>query len=180
MTNFYGSQPQPPRGKKPNKLVIVLMILVGIVGVLLCCGSGIGLVTGADPDAKGLSVSTAEDAPAGSATAPAVKVKSKPTSAPPSKLTKATIQLTVKTTSKECFGSAGCIVQWQIKAGVTDSVHIEDPCDVTYEVRGLTETQTHTLTVKDDKTYEQDGYQSGQTSSSGKKLTAVVTEVECG
>jgi hypothetical protein len=82
------------------------------------------------------------------------------------------VQLTVK----DCFGSADCLVEWQIKAAIG-----VDPqeCQVTYEVHGLEDTQINTLDFHADGTYEQDSYQSGETSSGKKKLTAKVTDVEC-
>jgi hypothetical protein len=46
-------------------------------------------------------------------------------------------------------------------------------------VHGLEDTQTGTLNFHSDGTYEQDSYQSGDTSSSRKKLTAKVTDVDC-
>jgi hypothetical protein len=86
------------------------------------------------------------------------------------------IQLSVKVTKKECFGSAGCLVEWQIKAAI--GVEPQE-CQVTYEVHGLEDTQISTLDFHAEGTYEQDSYQSGDTSSSKKKLTAKVTDVEC-
>lgn len=176
MTNFYGSQPQSKK-RKPTGLIAALVILT--LGLLcLCGGLAMSAMSGDGDDTKGLSV-VETPAPPTSAR-PAAKGQPSPTAAPvQTKLTASAVKLTVKTTSKQCFASAGCLVEWTIKASVPDSVRITDACDVTYEVRGLTDTQTHTLTIKDDETYEQDGYQSGQTSSSSKKLTAKVTEVEC-
>lgn len=91
-------------------------------------------------------------------------------------LTAADIRLTVHITKKDCFGSAGCNVEYQIKAAI--GVPAQE-CKVTYDVHGLEDTQTGTLDFHADGTYEQDSYQAGQTTSSSKKLTAKVTDVEC-
>jgi hypothetical protein len=101
-----------------------------------------------------------------------------PTTAAAAPLTASDIKLTVKIKTKDCFGSAGCNVEYTIKAAITDAASPQD-CEVTYDVHGLEDTQTGTLSFHSDGTYEQDSYQSGETSSSGKKLTAKVTEVDC-
>lgn len=86
--------------------------------------------------------------------------------------------LSVKTLSKQCFGSAGCNVQYKIVVALTQRP--AENCDVTYEVRGLDDAQTATLTVQPDGTYSQDAMQFGQTPRSSSKLTARVVDVECG
>lgn len=93
-------------------------------------------------------------------------------------LTAADIQLTVKTKTKDCFGSAGCNIEYTIKAAIGRDVEAQE-CEVTYDVHGLEDIQTGTLDFHSDGTYEQDGYQSGETTSSKKKLTAKVTDVDC-
>jgi len=143
--------------------VIVLSALFAII-MLVLCGC---VVTAGDQDTDGAAVIGVPSTYA-----------NPPVSAP-QRFTAKSLQLTVKTKSKECFGSAGCVVEFTIKASVAPGVRLAESCDVTYEVHGLSQTQTHTLTVKSDKTYEQDAYQSGDTSGSDKKLTAKVTEVEC-
>jgi hypothetical protein len=174
----YGT-PTPPQRKKRTGLVAALVLL--ILGMLCLCG-GIVLASTGKSDDRGLTTVTESPEPSFTPPAsarPAAKSAPKPTSAPVATFSAKTLSLSVKITSKQCFGSAGCIVEWTIKGSVTPGTKIDGPCDVTYEVRGLTEAQTHTLTVNDDGTYEQDAYQSGQTPRSSAKLSAKVTEVEC-
>lgn len=89
MTNFYGSQPQPPVGKKPKPLVIIALIIFGVAALLCCAGALMSAIPGDDSDARGLSVvepspTAARDAsPAAAAKAspspmPAPKVKAPP------------------------------------------------------------------------------------------------------
>ena len=175
----YG-QPTPPQRKKRTGLVAALVILA--IGIVICClGVAISMLPNGRADDRGLSVVESPEpsfAPPASAK-PAAKSTPRPTPGPSQALSTKTLSLSVKITSKQCFGSAGCIVEWTVKGSVTPGTKIDGPCDVTYEVRGLTETQTHTMTVNDDGTYEQDVYQSGQTPRSSAKVTAKPTEVEC-
>jgi hypothetical protein len=89
------------------------------------------------------------------------------------------LKLTVKTTKKDCFGSAGCNVDYQIRLAVAEGTKLPDSCDVTYQVTGLEDPQTATLTLTSDGKYTQDDWQSGQTKHSNDILKAKVTEVEC-
>jgi hypothetical protein len=116
------------------------------------------------------AVGDSADTPASASAAP-VKVKAMP-------LTAADVKLAVKVTKKDCFGTAGCNVTYEIKV-TTDKTRIQsgDRYEVTYTVKGLQDDQIGTLTLKDDGTYEQDSYQFGQTKTAAAKLTAVVTDV---
>lgn len=88
------------------------------------------------------------------------------------------VALSVKTKEKKCFGSAGCNVVYEIKAGW--SRDLEEECEVTYEVKGFEDgAQVGTLTLRPDGKYEQDNYQYGSTTSSSKKLSVQATEVSC-
>jgi len=55
-------------------------------------------------------------------------------------LTKQDVKLSLKTTSKQCFGSAGCNVTVQVQAGVAASLQQALPpdgtWDVTYQITG--------------------------------------------
>lgn len=170
--------PQPPTPPKRNRGLVIALVFLSIAVSLLCCAGVMSGVFGDDkPSSKALIVPEATVSGADSASPTSAAPKA---AAAPQRPTAANVKLTVKTTSKECFGSAGCNVQWSIEATLARGVRVDDPCDVTYEVRGLTDVQIHTLRLLGGESYEQDGYQFGQTSSSSKKLTAKVTEVECG
>lgn len=147
-----------------------------LVGIIVLCAGMVGSISGSSqPDghsAVQLARPQAESVPAGT------KVTPKPSPTPSVGLTKSTIALTVKTTEKQCFGSAGCNVQYEIRAAIAVGVTPGD-CEVTYEVRGLQDAQIGTLTVLPSGRYTQDSYQSGQTSRASSKLKAVVTDIEC-
>jgi hypothetical protein len=107
------------------------------------------------------------------------------TTTPPAKaagtLTKADIKLTVKTTKKECFGSAGCNVQFLIQPTVDKSkLNSDQAWLITYEVSGVEDgPQVNSFTLKGDGTY--DSYEvvgSASTSSKNAKLAAKVTAIE--
>jgi len=175
----YG-EPTPPQRKKRTGLVAALVLL--FLGLACMCGGILISQAGGSDKGAPIVVETPERSP-GPASPAAVKSTPKstpkPTPGPSAKLSTSTLHLSVKITSKQCFGSAGCLVEWQIKGSVTPGTKIDGPCDVTYEVRGLTETQTATMTVNSDGTYEQDAYAAGQTPRSSSKVTARVAEVEC-
>lgn len=89
------------------------------------------------------------------------------------------LRLTVKVNKKDCFGDAGCNVEYQIKMAAAESVPAQD-CAITYQVDGLEDSQIGTLQLHADGKYEQESFQAGQISSSSRKLTAKVTSVDCG
>lgn len=168
----------PPRQPKANRslgvLIIVAVALVAVCVVLGC----IGVVTDdrADDD-KGLRL------PAAATTAPAVKGAPVPKAEPPKAraLEAGDIKISVKTTRKQCFGSAGCSLQYKIEASVDLDVLAATDKDwaVTYEVKGDEDgPQIGQLTLHPDGIYEQDSYQTASTTRNGVKLTAKVTDVE--
>lgn len=157
--------PPPPKKAIPRWLRVAFFIALAfcIAGVVAAIATN-----GSDNNSAGRSTAaTATQA----ATQPAA---THPATA--SKLAAANFSLTVHTTSKDCFGSAGCNVDYEIKATLSAPAA---ECSITYDVLGLEDTQTGTLQLHADGTYDQDSYQSGQTSTSSKKLTAKVTEVDC-
>lgn len=92
-------------------------------------------------------------------------------------LTKADVELTVKIMSKECFGSAGCNVTYQVVlASRKEKLEPGAKYDITYDIKGLKDDQTGTLVLEGDGMYRQ-REQIGSTKSSKDKLTAVVTDV---
>ncbi len=167
--------------KSGSKHPVALYIVIAIAVVALC---GIGVVVAAVAN-MGDDKGTALKAPAAGPT-PNVKAPAPaPTNAARSTLKPSDVELTVKVTDKDCFGSAGCNVQWEVKAAVPNGkdnklIAPGDTCSVTYRIRGLTDSSTGTLTINDDGTYNADPWNIGQTKKSSSKVTAEVTEVECG
>jgi hypothetical protein len=95
-------------------------------------------------------------------------------------LTTRDVKLTVKTTSKQCFGSAGCSVDWTIVPAVDTAKLGDRDVLITYEVRGVEDgPQIGSFTLGADGSYSSDEVKGfGQTKSKSAKLTAVATAVE--
>lgn len=161
--------PPPAKSVSGGKAVLVVVaVLVAFCGI----GSLVAMATSGD-DNRAATVATVPDR----GSVPVVEPPSPTLSAV---LLAADVKLTIKVTSKQCFGSAGCNVEFDVKAGWPESaVPRGTECDVTYELRGFTEPQTGTLTVRDDGQYLSDSFNFGQTAKRTSKVTARVTEVEC-
>jgi hypothetical protein len=87
-------------------------------------------------------------------------------------------ELTVKTLSKQCFGSAGCNVTYRIQAGWDGTYDPDKTYEVVYEVRGdESGPQTNNFTITGDE-YQVSQEEDASTRSSGVKLTARVISVE--
>lgn len=172
------AQPPQPRSNKPlGILLAVAAVIIGVCVVLGCIGVAGGVDDqGGDKDG-GLSVTT----PATNGD-PVPLAKPVPAGTPKAAILKAgDLKLAVKTTTKQCFGSAGCNVTFKIKLTVNGDVLANSNRDwaITYEVRGVEGgPQIAELTLHQDGTFEQDSYQFGQTPSRSTKLTAKVTDVE--
>lgn len=89
------------------------------------------------------------------------------------------LELTVKITSKKCFGSAGCNIEFITTAAVPAGDDLSADCDVTYQVTGLDDDYVNTMTVHADRTYDHDAIEFGSTSKSSAKIKAAVTSVTC-
>jgi hypothetical protein len=143
-----------------RKTTIAAFVAAALIAV--GCSSGGGDKNATDP------------APAGaSAQPPAAVVK-------PGTLTTRDVKLTVKTTSKQCFGSAGCSVDWTIVPAVDKAKLGDQEVLITYEVRGVEDgPQIDSFTLGSDGSYSSDEVKGfGQTKSKSAKLTAVATAVE--
>jgi hypothetical protein len=170
---YLANLPTPKRKKR-----IWPWIFGGLLVVLVAACSGLMLTAGPShpvvtPGAARASIAATSGLGTAPASASAAKAKS-------GTLTKSDLKLTVKTTKKDCFGSAGCNVEYQIKVAV-DGAKLRaagKTWDITYDVHGLQDTQTGTLTLNPDGTFTQEDLQMGQTSSSGKKLSATVTDLQ--
>lgn len=164
--------PEPSRAKRSRKLFWA-MTFAGIAATFFVCAGVTTAITSSPP--------SSDDSvpPAASAAAQIGTVSQTASPRIPDTLTPADMSLKVKTKSRECFGSAGCNVQFSVLLTLKKDPASAAPCDVTYEIRGLEDPQIHTLTVDDQGMYEQDSFQFGSTSSSRKALTAKITEVSC-
>lgn len=173
MTQPQSYNPSPAK-RKPSGAA-VFGIVVAALFVMCCSGVVIAIATHGSDDSS-QTLLTPE--PTFSSRAGSAPAKAAP--AARATLTAKDLALKVKLKSKQCFGSAGCNVEYTIDAALVGNPRIDGDCDVTYEVKGFSDgTQVHTLTITSPDDYEQDGYQAGSTSSSSKKLTAKVTDVVC-
>lgn len=175
--------PPPPTGPGKrswfarHKVLTGLLALVALLVVLGGIGAAIG---GQDPDPAGSKPITAATSSATST--PAATQETTPPPPPPvnsyGEPKASDFTLSVRTTSKECFGEAGCIVEYKVTAKY-DGPEL-DPSksyDVTYHVSGPEDGgQDDTFTVTGDS-YELPLEQSAQTPSSGTRLRVKVTGV---
>lgn len=170
-------QTPEPRRRQPNRALGVLLAVAAIV--LVGCGIAacVGLFNGADDRTAGLGEQLSVVNPSVTPT-PASTGGAKPAKRA---LEAADVKLGVKITDKQCFGSAGCVLEYKVEVDVpVDLLSASDrDWTVTYEVAGVTDgPQVATLTLHPDGTFEQDAYQSGQTPSRSTKLKAKATDVE--
>lgn len=94
------------------------------------------------------------------------------------------LELKIDVRDKECFGSAGCNIEFRLDGGVTDAVRArlasgDRSYEVRYEVSGFTDgKQVGTLEIAPDSSFVQDSFQFGQTPREGTKLKVRVIEVK--
>lgn len=84
----------------------------------------------------------------------------------------------VKIRTKECFGSAGCIVTYQIDPSYEGMADLKSGSyDITYKVTGANDPIINTMTLEDG-TFSFDQEEDTQTPSTSSVLKAKVTSVE--
>lgn len=163
--------PQPAAPKSAKKWPWVVAIITAFfMGFFIGLGAGAAGSGTADGTPPG-STSNGETAPEGSEVAD---------SEPEPELPKpADFKIRVKILEKQCFGSAGCLVTYQIDPTYEGTAETPDDrtISVIYEVRGGEDgPQINTFTITGD-TAEFDAEESISTTSSSQKLTAKATEV---
>jgi hypothetical protein len=168
--------PQPPATPKAprtftGRQVLAVAVVVGVIafGIGAAVGNGGGISSGT-PKAAGSASQSATTTTEVEVTTTAASTYDAPE---PSDF-----ELTVKTLSKQCFGSAGCNVTYRIQAGWDGTYDPAMTYEVVYEVRGdESGPQTNNFTITGDE-YEISQEESASTRSSGVKLTARVISVE--
>ena len=179
----FSSQASPEQKRTQNKKT--LKVVGGILGALVLTvivGSAIGggsktptaAATQAPTPSAADQASAAQAQADANAEAQAVADAAAAAAAPP---TKADFKLTVKTLSKNCFGSAGCNVTYRVVPtyiGTGDAKNLE----VTYEVLGGDSGATvATFTIDGAGTATYDSANTISTASSATVLKARVTDV---
>lgn len=184
MTHHHPFPPQPaqPPLQVPPPRRRAWPYVLGGLGVIVLIALCIGLVqgttngvssTGRPAQIVGTAAATATTATSGAGAVSAA-------GGPAANFGAQHVKLTVKTTSKECFGSAGCHVEWSIRLATKTGASIPDRCEITYEVTGPADgPQIGTLVLTADGQYTQDEYAFAQTPRSSTKLAAKVTDMEC-
>jgi hypothetical protein len=120
---------QRRRGRSPGRQVLAVAVVVGVIafGIGAAVGNGGGTSSGT-PNAAGSASQPASSTTEVEVTTTAATIDDTPE---PSDF-----ELTVKTLSKQCFGSAGCSITYRIQAGWDGSYDPDRTYEVVYEVRG--------------------------------------------
>jgi hypothetical protein len=150
--------------------------IVGIIAAFLV-GLGIGLAANGGTDEDQTTAEQPVSTPPAAQSPTTLETDVQPAFHEPSK---SDFDLTIKTISKECFGSAGCNITFRVKLAYDSSAGQLDPdktYELTYKIRGGDEPLTNTLEITGED-YSTDQEEFIGTSSSTAKLTAVVTDVE--
>lgn len=170
-------EPFPAPPKKSHKAAWIIGSAVALV-VLLCIGA-VSLIASAGDTPRRANTPGLSKAKTAAPVEPGVQpATTEPTTPAASLLTKSDVKLTLKVTSKDCFGSAGCNVDVQVKASADYSKLGNNSWDVTYSIKGDEDGPTiGTLTLDPDGTYNV-REESLSTKSSGTKISVTVTEVE--
>jgi hypothetical protein len=176
-----GWTPAAPPPKKRSwfarhKILTAALAVVGALALLGGIGAAVGGLTGSG--AKSIASATAT--PTVSPTPPASSAASTPTDEPtPADYTPSTADFTLKfkTTSKQCFGDAGCTVEGKVDfASVSSRVPDDVSVLVTFEIRGAEDPLTDSIEIEGGRYDQPEEF--FQTKSSGTKISVVVTEVE--
>jgi hypothetical protein len=175
------TQPLPP-AKKPKRFGWPTLIITAVVSLFV----GILFASAGEPTTPTSTVTEAGPVERSEIGSNPGEPTEEPTQEPaPTEYTpkKSDWALKIKTTDKQCFGSAGCNVTVKITpqyAGASrDALPDEGTIDITYKVTGdesgpITGTATAQLADGTVDTPEE----SLSTRSSGTKITATVTDVE--
>lgn len=163
----------PPPKKRRSVLAIVLWCVLG--ALVLVVGIGVIGALAANTAKTPVAATTTHRAPAAPATTEPAKTYPTPA------LTD--FALAVKVTKKQCFGSAGCNIEFTIDLAYNGpALEPNSSWDVTFDLQGTEDSYTSTLHMTVDDTglhgtYDQDGDQLVQTKSSKTVLKAAVTSV---
>jgi hypothetical protein len=178
-------QPQPatppPIPQKRKRFGWLALILTAVISL------GVGGAVGGSGDS---GTPTALPAPTvtETVTEPAVEGGSEPAEAPEPEPTKEPaawnpkpkdFKVTVKITDKQCFDTAGCLIDYKIALDYLGSQKLpaEGTTDITYQVSGSKDPIIGTITLDSEGKFDA-SEESTDTSSSSKKLVAKVTEVD--
>ena len=174
--------PQPPKKKRTG--LIILLVIVGLVGLLLF-GSCVAVLASSLGEPSGTTVKEAEpEASAAASDEPAEKPTEEP-SATTYTPKKTDWVLKIKTTDKQCFGSAGCNVSVRVTplyagpGSAETDLPDEGIVEITYKLTGDESGPiTGTLVVDCADQTAESSDESLSTRRSSTKVKATVTDIE--
>ncbi len=162
-------QVPPPQRRRRWPWVVLALVLIAVMGVCIA-----GAVASDEPSAGRTAV---QQQPRASRPVPTTEPVRPVGDQPGAALDADDIKLKIRKTGNQCFGAAGCLVDYRI----TVTLNHEPPAGrtylVTYEVRGVRDGPIVDTFTLYGTTYDvPDG--NAQTRRQSTKLTAVVTTVE--
>jgi hypothetical protein len=156
---------------RAERILTSVAVWAAAAGLALSACSGGGRVPGDSPATPGPAVTSSSPSPS-------------PTPSPePTPLAVSDFEAGVKVLDKECFGSAGGLIEYKLTLGVTDEVRAKLAADgrrydVTVQVTGDEDgPQVATLEVEPDASFLGER-ENASTPRCNTKLTAKVTEVD--
>jgi hypothetical protein len=177
-----GTQWQPLATQPPPKKRHTARTVAIVAGALIVVGGVAGALGSGSEKKAATPVTHSATASAPSTTAPAVQppIVEEPAASYITP-TKADFAIKLKILSKECFGSAGCVISYRpqlVENFVNGSTDPSVTYDVSYTVSGGQDGPISDTIYATGDQYEQPMDGTAQTVSSGVKLTAKVTAVE--
>lgn len=176
----YVQPPRPSKRRRTGMLVltgVIVLVTLGLAGAFAYAKSQGAAATASSTPARGPADVSCEHGqlPNGACAGPA-----KAYTIPRAK----DFELTLKTTRRACFGSAGCNIDFEIQLNYLGSGgEPGSSWDITYDVQGAEDPYTNTLTMTFDVDglhgqYERQETESVQTPKSSSKLTVAITAVD--
>lgn len=178
----YIPQPPPPpipKTAKTKRFGFLALTLVGLSALLV--GSAVGALSDSDDPTAGKPIATATATVTKTAQASADPVPEPEPEPTTDTYTpkKSDFVVKVKITDKQCFGSAGCSIDYKITPQYAGSGELPDTgvIEVTFEILGDEDPITGSFTVEGGQVeYDKEGFMS--TPRSSTKVTSKITDVE--
>jgi hypothetical protein len=168
---YYPAREEPRPPQRPLWLWIIALVAALVVGFAL--GAAVGVESRGAPDPANASTDSGEPAASAIDTRPPTTT----TTTRPPMPTPQDFTITIKVIRKQCFGSAGCNLTYQIEPKYIGTTPLPDEkITVVYEITGGDEPQINRFTVEGD-TASFDEEEHIQTPKSSSELTATVTEI---
>ncbi|MFI0236342.1 hypothetical protein [Streptomyces sp. NPDC016845] len=169
----------PPPAKKRSSNTVIIGAAAAVIAAVI--GTGIFVVQSRDDD-KPAAAATASSTPSEEVEDAAVEDEAEVDAEPTDVYTPAAedFEMTLKTTSKQCFGTAGCnlTVEPDLSyGGLSDSLDPAAVYEITYEITGDESGPVIETAELSDQTSLNFTPTVLQTSSSGKKVSVEITDV---